>query len=214
MPLIKTLDVIAAACAAYRENNDQIILESSDSTLTPNIKLLHAALSDNTKVTDLDRANAAEIIEFLTHQQTLAGLTGKKLSDFVANVIETVAAEEVNPRFALSRLQWAPRLHMDMQKSQDIRNQLAVLSYGSKYLGKQYDKIEITFVTVSKRYNKMYQAWRYTGHDTHGNLVGFLLNKDIIAKEFKIKGSIKNIEMSRYAENGKTTFLSHVREIK
>jgi hypothetical protein len=217
MAFYKTLDVIAASCAAYRVNNNQIIQDNSKSELTPNIKLVCATLIGNgfpdaVTLTEEDHAHANEIVEFLTHQNTLMTLVGKEFNEFTANILKFITVGQTNVRF-FSLVMWAPKLHVDMQLMQEKQRQLATLSYGSKYLGKLKGKVEIDFVPIVKRYNKHYQAWRYTGHDTHGNLVGFFSNQNFTKEQFKIKGHIKSLETSRFAENGKTTYLSHVKEI-
>ena len=211
MSKVSTEQVFAAAMAAFRINGNSVLRESIEGK-TANKVLIESELSNSSIVTDEDRAAAKQLIEFLTHQQTLAGLTGKTLSEFNQLVTLLASTEKITKRL-IGIAQWAPRLQQDLQRAQEIRNQLAVLSYGSKYLGRIGEKVQIGFVTVQKRYNKTYQAWRYIGHDGRGNIVGFISKHNFEKSEFQINGRIKTTETSRFAENGKTTYLSHVKEL-
>jgi len=211
MSKVSTEQVFAAAVAAFRVNGNTVLRDSIEGK-TANKVLIESELKNPSIVTDEDRVAAKQLIEFLTHQQTLSAITGKNLVEFGQLITVLASTEHITKRL-IGLAQWAPRLYNDLQHAQEIRNQLAVLSYGSKYLGRVGEKVEIGFVTVQKRYNKTYQAWRYIGHDGHGNIVGFMNKQNFEQDQFQIKGRIKTTETSKFAENGKTTYLSHVKEL-
>ena len=108
---------------------------------------------------------------------------------------------------------WAPKTYNDLQKADDVQHELTVLSFGSQYLGKEKDKITIDFVTITERFNKEFGCWRYTGHDTKGNLVGFLSKTKLLSVKTQVRGRIKATEQGKFT-GGRTTYLNYVKEIK
>lgn len=211
MSMLNTEQVFEAAVAAFRINGNKVLTKSSGNMIANKV-LIESELANPSIVTDQDRAAAKELIEFFTYHRTMSSLVGKDSNEFTQLITTIIGVDRV-PKRLIGLLQWAPRLGSDIHHAQEIRNQLAVLSYGSKFLGRPGDKVEIDYVVIHKRYNKPYQAWRYIGHDTHGNIVGFFNKLEITKPAFRIKGRIKQTETSRFAENGKTTYLSHVKEV-
>lgn len=214
MRKIPTLDIVSAACAAYRTNSNAIVTELGKSHV-PNRELIKSYFNDNKhglEVREEDRVHAESIIDQVQHQATMAALTGVGVTDY-SSIVRDLITHPVVPTNRIGVVQWLPRYCADFVQAQDVRQQLGVLSYSSKYLGKPKDHVEIDFVTITKRYNTIYQAWRYTGHDNHGNLVGFLSKLSYNKPTFKIKGRIKRTVVSKFAEGGKTTFLAKVKEV-
>lgn len=216
MSKLNTLLVVSAAIAAYRGNNGQVInkIKENDTRIT-NRTLVDAALAGRIEVleiTDEDRANAQTLVDEMQQRNTLALLTGKKVSSFMTSFLEAIKDETTNTR-NIGVIVWGPKLHEDSKKSDDTQNELALLSYGSKYIGKIGDKIELDFVTIVERYTTEYNCWRYTGHDTNGNLVGFLSKNKLTSATIRIKGRVKSQSTSRFAK-GNTTYLNYVKEIK
>jgi hypothetical protein len=209
MPRYNTLDIVSAAVAAFRINGNQIIRESE--TQTPNRKIVDELLTNGGATND-DVVNAVSIIEELKQRQTLAALTGKELGSFQLDIIVLLHKDTV-PSKNIGILTWVPKLHADLLKQEDIQHQFAVLSFGSKAIGSKGATVEINFVVVTERYNKEFGCWRYYGHDTQGNLVGFLIKNRLTASSLKIKGRIKNLAVSKLTV-GKTTYLNYVKEIK
>jgi hypothetical protein len=212
MKRVNTIDAISAACAAYRINGDRIVL-SKTSGVTPNRDLIKSYFNDNAlglTVLDSDVEKANGLVTFLQYRYTLSAVTSRPLPDFAVHVNEIINAEVI-PFNRIGIVQWIPRFTVDLETSEDVRNQLSMLSYSSKYLGRPGQRVEIEFVTITKRYNTVYQAWRYTGHDNHGNLVGFLSSVQYNEPTLKLNGNIKRTLVSKFSEGGKTTFLNQVK---
>lgn len=216
MAKFSTIEVISAAVAVYRKNGNKIIAtgnhnEGGDNT---NRTLLDAILSkkpDAIKVTEDDVAMAETIINDLQQRGMIAGLKGSAVSDFTARAI-AMCNEEQMSGYNIGISTWIPKLHADMQAEDVIQHELNMIAFGSKYIGKIGDKVEINFVPVVVRYNTNYNVWRHTGHDGQGNLVGFL-KKDKIDVPTRIKGCVKTQNESRYTK-GKTTIFNYVKVIK
>lgn len=215
MAKFSTITVIAAAVAAYRTNGNSFITHPKEGSLNiPNRDLVDAILSkkpDAISVTDDDVSQAVIIINDLQQRGMIAGIKGSKISDFTSRAI-AIANDENIQSYNIGIAIWAPKLHADMQKADAHQHEFNMLAFGSKYVGKIGDKIEIDFVPITVRYNTNYNVWRHTGHDNHGNLIGFL-KKDKIEGTTRIKGCVKAQDHSRYT-NGKTTTLNYVKVLK
>lgn len=211
MPRYNTLDIVSAAVAAYRINGNQIIRESE--TQTPNRKIVDDILANKMQATTKeDVAHAVTIIEELKQRHTIASLSGKVLTEFQLNILKCFQSDTLPSRY-VGILVWTPRLHADTLKQDELLHQFAIIGFSSKAIGTKGDKVEIDFVTVTERYNTDYGCWRYYGHDTRGNLIGFLIKNRVSESSVKIKGRIKNIAVSKF-NGGKTTYLNYVKEIK
>ncbi len=214
MSTVAVVDILAVACAAYRINGNQILKESKENKIANSVLVKsHFWDSNKVTVTDEDRASAEEVKTYICQKVTMMMLTGAKVNDFLNSVFELVNKDNAHIRNT-GVLTWAPKLKSDLEKTDDQKNELTVMSYGSQYLGKVGDKIELTFVTVIERWTNAYNCYRYTGHDNKGNLVGFLSkNKISNPAGVRIKGRIKTTEVGRYT-GGKTTYLNYVKEIQ
>jgi len=158
-----------------------------------------------------DSVTAEEIKNYILQRVMLSRLTDKALGDFIENISSLLEKDQVNTKHA-GILAWAPKVYADLTKADDQRQEMYAISRSSRYIGKVGDKVEIDFTTITKRWNNNYGCFRYTGHDSEGNLVGFLSKNDY-ASQVKIKGRIKATEESRYT-NGRTTYLNYTRELK
>ena len=214
MSSIAVIDILSVACAAYRINGNQILRESKDDKIANSV-LVKAHFWDNKHldVTDEDRAKAEEVKNYICQQVTMMMLTGTTINDFLNSVFAIVNTEKTHLR-NIGVVTWAPKLCADLARTDEQKHEMTVLSYGSNYLGKDGDKIELTFTTIVERWTQAYNCYRYTGHDGQGNLVGFLSkNKLSNLTGVKIKGRIKTTEKGRFT-GGKTTYLNYVKEIK
>lgn len=216
MAKFSTIEVMSAAVAAYRTNGKTIIanIRPNDVDVSTNRDIQDAILAkkpDAIKVTEQDIAMAETIINDLQQRGMIAGIKGATVSDFTARAIALCNEETLAP-YNLGIATWVPKLHADMQAEDVVKHELNMIAFGSKFIGKIGDKVEIDFVPVVVRYNTNYNVWRHTGHDGHGNLVGFL-KKDKVDGPARIKGCVKQQNDSRYT-NGKTTILNYVKVIK
>ena len=215
MAKLSTVTVIAAAVAAYRTNGNSIITAPKEgSPQLPNRMLVDAILGEKQEaitVTEDDITQAHAIVNGLQQRGMIAGLKGSKVSEFSGRIIEIANHEEMQA-YNIGVMVWAPKLHTDMQQADSHQHEFNMLAFGSKYVGKVKDKIEIDFTPIVVRYNTHFNVWRHTGHDGHGNLVGFM-KKDKIEGTTRIKGCVKSQDHSRYT-NGKTTTLNYVKVIK
>jgi hypothetical protein len=213
---IKVIDVIAAAVAAYRANGNAIVNRSGDLAFpVTNVTLVKQYITEPTKsqlaVTDEDIASAEEIKSHILQKVLVSRLSGKAISDFVER-IGLIVEDETTSRSNIGILVWTPKVYNDLITADAQQHELTVNGFTSKYLGSKGDHVVLEFTTVIKRWNKTYQCYRYTGHDSNGNLVGFLSGTDFPAT-VKLKARIKATEDSKFS-GGKTTYINYAKEIK
>jgi uncharacterized protein (UPF0332 family) len=211
---VSTIQLVTIAQAAYRTNGNQLLRESKDGKVA-NIALVKAQIDPgaSTKIELLpeDATKAEEIKNYILQRVMLSRLTNKALGDFIENIGVLLDKDQVNAKHA-GILAWVPKVYADLTKADDQQNEMYAISRSSRYIGKVGDKVEIDFTTITKRWNNNYGCFRYTGHDSDGNLVGFLSKNDYPA-QVKIKGRIKATEESKYT-NGRTTYINYTRELK
>jgi hypothetical protein len=203
-----TQDVVAVACAIYREAGNKIVREGDD--VSRDRLDMHFAKEKTVTVTDADRDMAETVMSYVQQQTTINALTGAKVSAFVAEVVAIADAPEISER-NFGRIVWLPKLYADMVAKDDVKQDLAHYTVTSKYVGKIKDKMEIDFTPLTVKYSRDYNCYRHLGHDGHGNLIGFLSKAQHTGR---IKGNIKRHATSTYHGNAKITYLNYVQGVK
>ena len=208
---ISCVELLAVAQAAYRENGNELHQSSKDGKVANGILVKEAVYNNKptVTVTDEDRVHAQNIKDYITQRVMLSKLTGKSLNEFIVKIGDILVQESTSIRNA-GLLTWAPKVYADLQKAEDVNQELSVLGITSKYIGQVGSKIEIEFHTVTKRWTQ-FGCFRYVGHDGNGNLIGFLSKHEYPAV-VKIKARIKNCEISKFS-GGKTTYLNYTKQV-
>ena len=218
MAHVNTLQFVSASVAAYRHNGNKVYRELTDQIQHTNKTLILSLMGEATpallSITDDDKAHAKVIIDDILQRHTMSLLTGKKMPDFTMQVLNCIKEETTSPRL-IGYITWVPSLFDKLQAADAKDHQLSVHTYSSKYLGKLKDKIELDFVAIEERFSTQYNCWRYTGHDTKGNLIGFFRKEKLsgTGMPIRIKGNVKAHETSK-STKGNTTYLNYVKELK
>jgi hypothetical protein len=202
-----TRDVVAVACAIFREAGNTVKRDGTDSS---RIRLEQHFADQPVAVTDVDREMAETVVTYVQQKSTLNALTGAKVSAFVQDLIELAGAENINSR-QFGRIVWLPKLYTDMVAKDEAKQDLAHYIITSRYVGKIKDKLEIDFTPLTVNYSRDYNCYRHLGHDGHGNLIGFLSKAQ---HSGPIKGNIKKHSTSSYHSNAKVTYLNYVQGVK
>lgn len=203
------IEALAAAVVAFRTNNNTVVKFTDGKPGNREIVLEHLAGKSTLAITEEDRALALDIASYLAQKVTVASLVGSNIPDFTKKVADLIEKETIKGT-DIGMLVWAPKLHADSIKRDDTKETIDRFVFTSTYIGKEKDKVEITFHLLNVRYNQAYNCYRHVGHDGNGNLVGFL-NKNSIADGSRIRARVKSCEMSRFYNNAKTTYLNFVK---
>jgi hypothetical protein len=208
---IDTLELLAVAVAVYRMNGNRVINNDPKATSNKESVKNHFLGQPTVRVSGDDRDQATVIKNYLEQKVMLTRLTGARLSNFLSDVVENISKQSVR-HFLIGQLVWAPKLYDDSIKQDNVKQDISVISVDSKYIGKEKDKVELTFHLFDCKYNSNYNCYRHIGHDGKGNLIGFL-NKNQIADKSHIRARIKSTGVSNYYGNGKVTYLNFVKVV-
>jgi hypothetical protein len=209
---VDSVRALAAAIAVYRASGNRVE-KFSDNKLGNKEQVLD--LLDGTSalsITDRDLADAGDLRNYLSQKITLAELTGTRINDFFRDVAKLANADQV-AYFSIGQLVWAPKLADDARKQEEIKEDINQYYFTSKYIGREKDRVELTFTSIEVRYLSVYNCYRHVGHDNQGNLITFL-NKDNISGTVRIKARVKGCDTNRYYNNAKTTNLNFVKVVK
>lgn len=212
---INCVELLAVAQAAYRTNDNSFIghIKETDKPYISNGILVKEFVYHNkptVEVTEEDRTQARAMRDYITQRIMLSKLTGRHLSDFIVK-LGTIISEDKVGIVNAGLVAWAPKVYNDLLKSDEAQQEFSLLGISSGYIGLLGDKIELEFYTITRRWNKHYGCFRYTGHDGQGNLIGFL-SKNEYPKQVKLKARVKAHETGRLTQ-GKTTYLNYTRAI-
>ena len=214
---ISTADLAALAYAAFRSNKDKVHNESSvfdrelDSlvAVTPNKSLMREG---KLVVTDADRANAQDAINFVQQDVVVRMLKGTRVQEFHANLNKLIAQENCTLQDA-GLMAYLPTV-VEQIKTRQVREQeIAELSYTSQYLGRVGDKVTVNMTVISTRFITQFGFWAVDGKDDNGNLVSFLSGKEECTVSGCYSGKIKKTEPSSYHNGACVTSLNFVKKL-
>lgn len=209
---VDTKQVLGAAVAVYRIQNNRVVRFENDIPGNKEMVLDILAGTSTIQVTEDDYTRAGEIASYLEQKIMLSTLTGARINDFLRQISELANLKEV-PSNSIGQLVWAPKLHEDSVKQDNVKQDIGQFAFTSTYLGREKDKIEFTFNPIDVRYLSAYNCFRHVGHDGKGNLVTFL-NKNSIDTVQRIRARIKSCEQSRHYANAKTTQINFVKVVE
>lgn len=204
-------EVMAASCAAHRVNG--FVKKNSFSDSKPNSRLLydHFYGEEKLTVTDADREQALEVIDYLK------GLTFKaferKLTDFEENVLKLVTAEEVDNK-SLGIAASLPKVYLNKQDQDVWEDRERELAESSEYVGELRKRSEFELVIENVRYIKTTGASLYCCSESGKNIVKFFADTDWGKQgdRLHLAGYVKSQQVSNYS-GGKETMINRIKEI-
>jgi hypothetical protein len=208
---VDTKQVLAAAVAVYRIQNNRVVRFENDIPGNKEMVLDILAGTSTIQITEDDQTRAGEIGSYLEQKIMLSTLTSVRVNDFLRQISELANLPEV-PTNSIGQLVWAPKLYDDSVKQDGVKQDIGQFAFTSTYLGREKDKIEFTFNPIDVRYLSTYNCYRHVGHDGKGNLVTFL-NKNSVDTVQRIRARIKSCEQSRHYANAKTTQINFVKVV-
>jgi hypothetical protein len=211
-----TLEVLAAAVAAYAHNGQKIVrvtVHDNGTRIDSNRQLVEDCFEGMKLpfiVNDFHRIEAEGIITYL--QQTVIMQSLKSTPDrFLAQITELLTQQEVSVK-DIGILAWAPKLADDYQKKDHVRELSARYEHRSHYVGRIGDKVEIDFTLIEKRYIKSMDSYAVYGINSDDNLVFYWAKTlDKVCEVGKIGGRIKAHKEDEYRGNARVTTLNYVK---
>lgn len=189
-----TLDTLAVAMAVFESQGRTVRKYTGTAPGNKEIMLQYLAGEPVVAVTEQHRVLAAEIVNNLHQRNTLAVLSGKKMSDFFQTIMELLGQNQIKIH-QVGLMAWTPKLYYDLIDRDDIRERETAICANSQHLsGKVGKPVELMFYSTNPRmYSKMYNLFIYSGHDGAGNHVSFFHKSDI-PDGARIRGRIKSHE--------------------
>ena len=210
-----TVNVVAAAIAAYEFNDKKIFREthSEGKIVTPNRQLISDSLSGNSIpfcINDIHIKQAEGIIQYLQQTVIMQSLQNK-VDRFLGQITELVSDKELlSSNFGI--VAWVPHLADQYQRKDRVREVSARYEYHSRYVGHARDKITTDFTLIEKRYIKSMDCWAVYGSDANDNLIFYWAKTaDKICEVGKISGRIKDHREDPYHNDAKVTTLNYVK---
>lgn len=207
------IDVVSAACAIFRINDNKVVRDNPEQIPTSKQMIIDHFLNDKTvEITDSDREQADTCIKQLQHRLLMAQLSSKSQSEFVEEITQLVLAPtETIGKNKLGLAVWIPKVVQSIVAEDQKNLEVARFAFNSKYVGKLGEKVELTFNPFSVKFVREYNCFRHFGHDEHGNLIGFLNKTQITGP---ITGRVKTHNTSKYHNGGRVTYLNYVKGVK
>ena len=214
-----TLEVVAAAIAAYEHNNRSIVrnpVTIDGVGYYPNRQLitesvLHGGTFDGKFiVNDFHRKQAEGVIQYIEQNVIMQSLKGKPDS-FLSLINELLANKEVGPN-TFGRIAWAPHLVEQYQRQDHVRELSARHERISRYTGRIGETVTVDFTLIEKRYIQSTDCYAVYGYTEHDNLVFYWAKTlDRVCEVGRIQGRVKAHREDDYRNNAKVTVLNYVK---
>jgi len=214
-----TLQVLAAAIAAYEHNKKSIIRNAStidNIVYHPNRHLISESVQfsstfDSTFiVNDFHREQAEGIVQYIEQNVIMQSLRGTP-DRFLAQIGAILATQEVSVKdFGI--VAWAPHLVDQYQQKDHVRELSARHERSSRYTGRIGETVTIEFSLIEKRYVQSTDCYAVYGVTDHDNLIFYWAkNLDKICEAGRIKGRVKAHNEDGYRNKAKVTVLNYVK---
>lgn len=208
--LIDTTSALSVAVAAYRLNDRKVVKYVDGKP--GNKELMYNYFASNALFHGVDAADlmdeAIKIQITLPQQVMMTTLRGDKPNDFLLNITKLITSESISKR-DLGIIAWAPKLFDDINKENNVREQIVQLGSTSHYIGKVGDKATVEFTLITCKYLQQFNSYVHRGHDNFGNLISFFNKNQIVSG--KIMGKIKSHTKDTRNYDFLTTNLNYVK---
>lgn len=207
-----TVEVVAVACAVYRTQGFIKKGSYSPAGEMPNVHFLYEHfLSNNTyAVTDEDRANAEEIVNYLK------GLSFKaferKLSDFETNVLRFVNSNTAD-KSKLGIAASLPNVYATKLVADTWTLRESELGATSEYIGQLSSRGEFSLTVENLRYIAKTESYLVSCSEGGRNIVKFFVvttDRIKVGCDITVTGYVKSQAVSNYT-GFKETMLNRIR---
>lgn len=216
---VPTLELATLAFAAQRINStlhkDNRIFDAVKQELievVPNKTLMRDSVTGNKilLVTEQDRVDAEAAVLALQQDMTMAMLKGRKVSDFVSNLVSAIGQDEASERDC-GLFAFLPNMYEQLKARQQKEETVVGLAYSSKAIGNVGDRVIVNLTVISARYLSSYNCWSVFGHDQNGNCLSFLTGKQDCSVSDTYTGKIKRVGNDAYHNGAMVTQLNFVK---
>ena len=185
--------VLAAACAAQRENNDYLKTpehqEDGKVSKFSNRTLTQAFLDEQDKITDADRDMAAKVKSYYAGK-TFKLLSGDYVNGFTRDVMKMLDNEVIHEGYELAVVASVPNSYISGALRDSADNRLKFASGG--YLGKVGERIEAKIEVLKCIFSQKWGVYFVSAVTEQDQAVFFSFKQDVsIFTKMYIKGTVK-----------------------
>ena len=209
-------EVMSVSCAAHRVNGfvkkaDVMFADPDGPAKIANSRMLYNHFYGETKleVTDADRAQAYDVIEYLK------GLGFKSierdLTDFEANTLKLVTSDKINST-SLGIAASLPNVYLNKLDQDTWEARETELARTSQYVGTEFTRHDFELVIENIRYIKSTSSHLYCCSEGGKNIVKFFSDNKIgkVGDTVYLGGFIKSHETGRFT-NAPETMINRVK---
>lgn len=214
-------DVVAAAIAAYKDTNGEIIRstyitreQGQDKTVYSSRDIALQYLATPERLEPF-KAQAEEAIVYFNQHTMMITLMGKENNKFFATVAETIDNSTVI--FGnVGLIVWLPKLLDQLRKREGARVEWIEYAAGSTWVpAREGEKVTFDFTLIEKRFLKNKNVWVVAGQTPEGHILSFFSNNEKkIVDKCRITGKVKSFLADKYRNDAKITSLNYVKVIQ
>ncbi len=186
---------LSAPLITYSEQGDEL-------TSTPSNKILVRRILEGESEHQITDADVAQGDEYRRQINALsfAVLMGRKLGEFLTNLVDLAQREEVdlNDRFAIGVLACAPKTAI-AERTRAMQDQRLAFA-NTQHVGKVGERVTATVEVIKSVYSQQWNTFYITAITETDQAVWFAFRKPLeLGQKLSIAGTVK-----RHADNGQT----------
>ena len=184
-------------------------------TIFDNKTVILNNLIEKTEIPEDVRTTAQELIDKMNGKFMMKKLTQSFLSSFETNLSKYLSEESVD-NYGLAIIASLPHMEVIDRKRQDVTDRLEVLRYNSDYFGERAQRYDITVEVLDTKFIQSSGVYMITTIHNDKDIIKFWwrdqpdLTDIIDGRIIKIRGTVKNHELSKYTQ-AKETMLNRVK---
>ncbi len=226
--VVPTRELAAIAFAAFRTNGNRMLkseqeFDSESESFVDcisNKRYMATAMGNNyygkveqpLVVTDADRAAADEAISLVQNDTTMKLLVGRRVSEFVMNLVALIGRETAN-QYDVGIMAYLPSTAARIKETQVVQEQIATVAYSSQYQGQVGAKLTVDFTKIESRYMQQYNCYLVFGTDEHGNCIRYSTSKVELTESGKIQGKVREHIEDNYRNGAQVTVMNYVKRV-
>lgn len=211
-----TQEVLAVAVAVF-EHNDHYVIRSTtkmeDRVYVSNRQLISEYLDGSQRpfvVSKQHQDRALDIQKYLEQTYIMQNL--RDGADRFLSQINLLCSQEKVTEKELGLMAWAPKVAVDYERKDQVREVSARYEYVSRYVGRLGETIETPFTLIDSRYITSMDCWAVYGADDDGNLIFYWAkNRDRVCETGSIRGRVKSHREDAYRNDARVTALNYVK---
>lgn len=208
-------NVLANAIYAFEINEKRIVKDSyvSDPDTGAKVMANRIIMLEKNPITDDHLAQADELTQYLQQAQMMQMLTKGHAEKFLTSIIDTLSKETCKPS-DYGIIAWAPKLAMDLQRRDAVKQKSQEFEPHSKFMGKVGDKVDLTLTVIDYTYLPKVECFAVNAHDDNDNLFFYWAKTEDRVISGKVKARIKAHNIDERRGRAKVNVINYIKAVK